>query len=516
MTTNNNPWGVIDVLPCSAAESVTPYDFPTRQPGAVSTSRRWDAGDTNRLNEAHWANVSEDILQDLRTDLRTLQKRARHESINNALIDGAIETQQTNVVSANGPALQVLTGKKAFNDLVEALFAQWSAECEYQDGLSLVDLLEGWIAQWMFNGEFFVHEKLGRSVRDYKLHDLGAEAIDTDLYAKNVHSGVEVDDAGRVIAYRIHDPANPAIKDRIPVEFALHCYRRRFSNQRRGFPALGSVLEPTADLRNYDDAVADAARAAAERNIYFVSNHPDAEFEMPSSQYVSYRRRQQMYLKPGWDMKSAASNQPATTYVSYRKEKQTDVGNVLEMPWMILRKDASNHNMSSARFDGSRYARGVERIQKRIERRVLNPIIRRLVRIAQMEGLLPPTPKSKVGEILRYDFPNISLPFSWTWPKPPAVDNLKDAMAERIKMENGTLALSEAIAADGRRPDETLRIRTRDNEALAQAGLPILGGPLPTTIDPAVLAAAMQDAPKDSVDGTPETPPIDTATDTEE
>jgi hypothetical protein len=47
-----------------------------------------------------------------------LQRRVRHESINNALLDSAIETQQTNVVSARGPALQVLTENNEFNDAV--------------------------------------------------------------------------------------------------------------------------------------------------------------------------------------------------------------------------------------------------------------------------------------------------------------------------------------------------------------------------------------------------------------
>jgi capsid protein len=207
------------------------------------------------------------------------------------------------------------------------------------------------------------------------------------------------------------------------------------------------------------------------------------------------------------------ARQPAATYRDFRKEKQTDIANVLEMPLMILRKDASNHNMSSARFDGSRYAKAVERIQAKLERRMLTMIVRRLVRIAQYTGVLPPTPRKAELDALAFEFPNVLLPISWTWPKPPPVDQLKDAMAERIKMENGTLALSEAIAADGRRPEETLRIRSRDNEALINAGLPPLVGAVPTQFTPEQIAALNQLS--EPIDATPGTPAIDTQTELE-
>jgi capsid protein len=87
-------------------------------------------------------------------------------------------------------------------------------------------------------------------------------------------------------------------------------------------------------------------------------------------------------------------------------------------------------------------------------------------------------------------------------------------MAERIKLENGTLALSEAIAADGRRPEETLRIRSRDNQALADAGLPVLFGALPTSFTPEQIAALNQIT--EPIDATPTTPAIDTQTELED
>lgn len=513
MMAGENPvFGRIDVLPGVSVAEMQPYDFgPAAKVSArVKTSRAWEAADTTRHNEAHWSGASYDVLQSLESDLPELQRRTRHESINNSLIDGAIETEITNAVSSKGPALQILTDDDDFNDLIEQAFAAWAVDCEYQDGLSLVDLLEGWTAQWKIYGEILVQETIGPGVAFYKLHDVGAEAFDNTLQGANIHSGVEVNDAGQVVAYRICDPANPSAKQRLPREFGLHAYRRRFAMQRRGFPGLASVLDPAAELRDYDVSVGDAARAAADQSVFFSSDHPDAEFMEPEQKVLPVRRNVRQYIRPGWKINALPSTQPAATYQSYRKEKHTDIGNALEQPWMILRRDASNHNMSSARFDGSRYARAVERFQSRIDRRILTPIVRRFIRIGQMEGLFPPTPKRAIAEALKFDFPDIVLPIGWTWPKPPAVDNLKDALAERTKLENGTLSWSEAIAADGRRPDETLRIRTRDNAALIKAGLPPIGGKIPSEITPEALTAAVLGT--DPTEDTPPTPKPDTET----
>lgn len=482
MRSNCAPWGgSIDILPGVAAVDLPAYAFDFGPPkSGRDVSRAWEAAETNRLNSAHWSNVSDDLLGDFKTDLPEIQRRTRHESINNPLFDGAIETHQTNVVSSKGPALQVLTADNEFNQQIESIWAAWSEECEYQDGLSLVDLLEGWVAQWMIYGEIFCREIIGQSVAEYKLFDLGAEALDTTLLAKNVHSGVEVDESGRVIAYRIADPSNVANKATIPATLALHAYRRRFAQQRRGYPGFASALEPAAQLRDYDSAVDDAARAAADTAIFFVSNHPDAEFVAPTETTLPWKRRVRQYIRPGWDVRQLQAHQPAANYVEFRHERQTDVGGAVEMPFMILRKDASRHNMSSARFDGSRYAKAVERLQARIERRILTPIVRRLVRIAQFEGVLPPTPTDPRWESIRFEFPNVVLPIAFTWPKPPPVDQLKDATAERLRLENGTLSLTEAIAADGRRPEETLRLRARDNAALVALGLPPILGAVPS------------------------------------
>lgn len=266
-----------------------------------------------------------------------------------------------------------------------------------------------------------------------------------------------------------------------------------------------SALSDAADLRDYDSQMSDAARAQADHAVYLVSRESPAEMSIPATNTMPLKRRVMQYIRPGWEPKFTTSTMPAAQYPQYRKERHTDIANALEMPWMIFRKDASNHNMSSARFDASRYGEAVKRFAALFGRQLLNPIARRVIRLSQLSGLLGPTPVKPGMELLGLEFPEALIPISWTWPAAPPVDPVKEAMAERMKMENGTLTWSEAVAASGRRPEETLRIRVRDNAAFVAAGLPPLIGPIPTAIPPEALAAAMADPP--------ETTPTDPATD---
>jgi capsid protein len=88
---------------------------------------------------------------------------------------------------------------------------------------------------------------------------------------------------------------------------------------------------------------------------------------------------------------------------------------------------------------------------------------------------------NRIARKLQYDFPNAVLPISWTWPKPPPVDALKDSMAQRIQLENGTKSFTQVCAENGDRSDEVIRLRKKDNAELAANDLPPIIGALPVT-----------------------------------
>jgi hypothetical protein len=57
-----------------------------------ASERRWEAAETDRLNEAHWQPVTLNMNEVLETQISELQARCRHEAANNPVVDAGIET----------------------------------------------------------------------------------------------------------------------------------------------------------------------------------------------------------------------------------------------------------------------------------------------------------------------------------------------------------------------------------------------------------------------------------------
>jgi hypothetical protein len=94
---------------------------------------------------------------------------------------------------------------------------------------------------------------------------------------------------------------------------------------------------------------------------------------------------------------------------------------------------------------------------------------------------------------LRRDVPKSGMRLRWAWPRPPSNDPFKEAMAERIRMENGTMSFSEAVGAHGGRTDVLIEQRRRDNEDLQAANLPPIIGEIPTSFDPVPMLPYLDD-----------------------
>lgn len=495
--------GVLLVGSCFSSEPVESKDVSS----ASGVARIWESAQFNEYNAAHWKHVSDTpINEDLTQDLETLQNRSRYEATNNPLIEAAIETHATDICGDCGPSLQSVTGKTKYDKKIEQLWEDWVANCEYQHGLALVDLLEGWVGQLWYHGEFLAQDVIGQSAMDYKLLDLGADRLDSSFNAGNVVMGIEVNKSGQPIAYHVTDPGSAFTRSalkrstkRVPINLITHGFRRRFAGQLRGFPLIASGLETNAELRDYETQVMDAARAAADQAIWFVADHPDAAFtQWNENARWTWGRRQARQAAPGWKPVQMDSRQPAAQYKDYRKEKERDVVIASQMPLMILRKDSSEHNLSSARYDGVRYTKSITRLQSWFNRRILTYSLQRLIALAKLDGTL------------KIDPPRNRNVLVWSWPKPPSNDPVKDRMAERLGLENGTLTFTDALGNNGLRTDRVIAQRNRDNADLAAAGLPVIYGAVPTTYQPAPLPW-IDDPNGDAADNTNAPNPDDTA-----
>lgn len=454
------------------------YDVDYQQQNGVSLSRGWDGADTNRLNEAQWADVSDpqDINLNLLADLKTLQERSSHEAINNGLVEGALETYATDIAGAKGPLLQMTSDNEEFNDFFEQqIWKHFAEDCEARHGLALVDLLHGWAGQLWTHGAFLAQELIGKTPYDYKILDVGDDRLDTNSYGMGDNEpvlGVEVDKIGKPVYYLIEDPNTKGSVSRVPAAFIVHGFRRRFVNQQRGIPILASGLQPTADLRDYDYQVLQASRAAANNAMWMVAKHPEAPFvKKQEGARIEYKNGQVRFAPSGYEPQQLTPKHPTANYKEYRMERQTEIGQPAQMPLLVLRQDASRHNFSSARFDSHRYTRAIERMQAWFGRRAVDRFVLRLIQLHRLYGTFRDEGIA---------FPK-RLWWDYIWPSPPSVDPEREAMAERLEMENGTLAYTDACRRRGRRPEEVIAQRKKGNEILTKAGLPPISGEIAGT-----------------------------------
>lgn len=439
--------------------------------GQPWTLRRWEAAQTNRLNAAHWETaMGQSINADLTGSLETLRARCQFEAANNPMVAGVINTHAVDVVGRIGPTLQVHSDNEAYNDALEAAWKTWFHAPTTNPRITGPELLRLWVRGLWINGEFLAQQVTKRrdgqavTLRLKTIHPRRLATPPAMAGAADVVLGVRVSQDGEPSAYYISNPKRFGAHaldlgnyEPIPADLVCHGFAIEEEDQVRGVPWLAPCLQAVADLRDYDDQVLDAARAAADQATLLFTTHPDAEY-IPVNESTTVERRTISTLPPGWQMAQMTPQQPSTRYVEYREERHRDIGRPVSMPLMIVRQDSSDHNYSSARFDAQGYHRGIGCLQTWISEAHLTPLVDAVAVESRFDRRTPRRPDR--------------VEYVWTWPAVPHVDPLKERAAERIGLENGTLTYTAAVAAHGDSVENVIATRQRDAQALADAGLP--------------------------------------------
>ncbi len=429
-----------------------------------------EAGETTELNRDHWRGVCDQPINDAIADRGdTIRARATHESWNNCNLEGLILSHSLAVAGENGPLLD-MWGETSEDD-------RWCDEAEqvWEEWCTVSDAGGQWtlgtrIKQHWNNSCWTTGDAIDQLIYDasaptpIKLRLFGIETPrlrtpQTHWHDTNVVLGVDRAKTRMPKRYWIADDWHglSAGGNWIPAAYIQHIFDCKEVGQARGLAWAATGLPVAAEIREYDDAVMEAARNAAELAMLAVTNHPDAKF-MKAANDLKLKRRALNHVAPGWEVKTLQSNQPHANYKEHRHERLGDLGRGKGVPSMVTRLDARDHNYSSARFDYSLMHLSAEHVRASL----YSPAIYRLVSLvigeAILRGILDPRP-------LRY----------WKhliWSPAPQIDEMKSARSEQIYLGNGTESYSEACASrHGRRAADVIRARKRDARLLKEAGL---------------------------------------------
>lgn len=426
-------------------------------------ARRWAAGGTDRLNEAHWTNATGSSLnQDLSAYLSTIRARTCFEASVNDFIKGMIFRMQTDVVGGDGPRLQVEGENKKY---CEALENAWQSFFEMPDLNGQIDgvaMLKLWIRQLFTHGEFlaqFVTDRTAGPDVQFRILSLNPSRLRSPMTQGDGDRhvmGIDRTKTGRPVTYHIAEDSDYSTKFmKRRADEILHGFEVEESEQARGVPWLASSLQAMADLRDFDIQVLDAMRAAADSGIHLFTNHVDAEY-VEVDEEIEIERRTISTMPPGWEPRQMTPGQPHPQYIEYRMERLRELGLGHGMPLMMILLDSRQYNYSSARFDGQSYLRALRSIQSWLSRLALN-------RLANEVG-------KEVRLTTRIGNPGF-VRYEWTWPQMPHVDPSKESNAEKQGLENKTLTLSEACAARGKDWEQVLEQSAREKKKLEELGL---------------------------------------------
>lgn len=442
-----------------AQQNRTRPDNPAPTPGPMAL-RRWDAADTNRLNSKHWYPVTGSTINvDLSSRLETLRTRVEYELGNNSDAEGAVNTHIVDVIGENGPALQVQSENVEYNEKLERLWEKWWAKPDINGKLAGADMLQLWWRSLWSAGEYLAQiivdddAKGPVKMRLLVLHARRLATPAVEAGDSTIFMGVKRNKLGKPLEYMISAPPDRILPGQLPTDFdtvpaddIIHEFRVLEAGQVRGLPWLVTGLQPIADMRDFDNEVLDAARAAADNGAVMVTNHPDSQF-VEINETTEVERRTLTALPPGYDMKQMIPQQPATGYLDYHDEQLRKIGHPVGMPLMMIKLDSRKHNYSSARFDGQIYERASKTLRAWMARTTLN----RLVELVAMEA--------RVGKKLS-EAPE-DVHYHWEWPPFPHVDPAKEAKAATERLKNGTSTLRAECEGDWEEIQEQQAIEQR-------------------------------------------------------
>lgn len=443
----------------------------------------FDSAATNRLNENHWTHASElDINTLIRGDLATVRKRACYEIANNCYGAG-IEDTLADYIVGTGPRPQLDSGNPEFDAECEELFLIWADAADFNRTMEFGELLRMQICtQQCDSGESLTLFKRDPDVGPYdvglRLLATETERLDSSMMpTEQVHDGIEFDSYGRPAAYHIlKSHPNSGLgnsffdSERVAAMDVIHLFRVKRPNQRRGIPWFAPALPLFSQLRRFTLATIDAAEAAADvAGVMKTSNplDPDDTEDVESNDVVETERRALLTLPAGWDITQFKAEHPTTTYQMFKHEIINEIARCVNMPFNIAAANSSDYNYASGRLDHQAFFRFIQRSRKWAAKRFLNRIFQTWL----TEAFLIPgyfTSRPTFAQAMR-----ASQLVQWFWPGFKHVDPVKEANAERIRLESGTTTLKAVYAEQGMDWEKQLKQRAKELEKMKELGIPV-------------------------------------------
>lgn len=453
--------------------------------------RAYAAAQQNRLTfDWNAFQTSSDV--ELKNNLRVVRDRSRALERDNDYFRNYLKMVETNVVGANGIALQMRlenadgTPDLTANKIIEAAWELWGypENCTVAKKMSWVDVQDLVMRSTARDGAVLIRKVVGYDNDfGFALQILECDHLDEQYNVDNLGNGnyvkmsVEFDKWGKAIAYYMLTK-NPGdlqwssvyegkYRVRIPADEIIHAFLVERPSQNREIPWVPSGMMRLRMIEGYELAALVAARQGACKSGFF--RNPDPEGVIPGEQTEHGKI---MEAEPGMfqeignsEFVSYDPTYPHDVYDPFMKRALQGVAAGLPgASYHNLACDLEGVNYSSMRAGTIEEREVWKKIQLWAVCSIVRPIFKEVIKYAILSGKLK-MPMSRYNEIIE------SARFQgrrWPW-----VDPKNDIEANVLAIKNGVSSRKRVCSELGVDLDEIIEDTKSENAELSASNLAI-------------------------------------------
>lgn len=480
----------------------------------------------NKNSMRGWLASSKSPQEDIDRNIPILRQRSRSLYMSAPLAVSAIKTNRTNIV---GEGLRLKsTIDAAFLRMTPEAAAEWQRNTEREFELwadskfcdstrvnNFYEIQQVACLSWLMNGDACALVEYERPTPAFpyglRVHLIEADRVSTphtsgtavNLYAtesttgNRIFNGVEVTDAGRVVAYHIcstypNSQLRAAKKwqrvkafgDKTGTPNVLMIFEAERAEQYRGVPYLAPVIESLKQLTRYSEAEMMAAVINGFFTVFITSEGNTGEMgftgvlddeDRVSDDDLNYELGPGMVnvLKPGEKIDIADAKRPSSNFDAFTTALAKYVGAALEIPVELLIK-SFNSSYSASRAALLEAWKAFRMKRKWLAADFCQPLYEIFLTEAIANGRI-----KAPGFFLDPAIKKAYCRAQWNGPAPGMLDPVKEATAAEKRIAIGVSTRQrESIEMTGTDFDANVAQLARENQLMKEAGLVSAAAPL--------------------------------------
>lgn len=434
-------------------------------------ARKYDGATKGRRG---WRATASSANSETDLSLHTLRNRSRDLRRNSAYISRAIQVITANVVG-KGIRVQFTGRSDRQTKRIRDLWKQWAGtnNIDFENRMN-INMIQDMAMDAISESGEIILRKRRRQPSEENPFPIQIQMLESDFIndtmgsffqtenGNSIIQGIEFDQEGRRIAYNLYKehPGSSFVKFNnvsyesisIPEDEIIHAYRADRPGQIRGIPWPSPIMLNIKDLEEYEDTQLVRQKIAACFTAFVINQETGNGLGQTEIDDIE-RFEPGMIENLNGDKQVVLSNPPTVeNYNEYITTMLHKIATGIGISYESLTGDLSQVNFSSARMGWIEMGRNISKWQQQI----------------MISQILEPTVKWFFEALDLMGVNTDGISYSFITPSREMIDPTKETAAKIRQIRGGLITLTEAIAEQGKDPEEHFAQVKKDNEMIDQ------------------------------------------------